>query len=121
MTTQHHQMLDEHGVVKPQLGQRLDEAGWGLFLLMIGGLLLIPNERLPHGTWMIGAGVILLGLNAVRYFNQLKINLFTAVLGVLALVIGLGGFFGVQLPSFALFLLIVGTSLFLKALFGLKS
>jgi hypothetical protein len=121
MAAQHNQTLGEQGIAKADLSKRLDEVGWGLFFLMAGGLMLIPDERLPHGTWMIGMGVILLGLNVVRYLNHIRVNVFTAALGVLALAVGLGGFFGMQLPFFALFLLLIGASLCFKALFGLKS
>lgn len=116
MVTQHNQTLGEQETAREGLNRRLEEGGWGLFLLMIGGLMLIPDERLPHGTWLIGIGMIMLGLNVVRYLNQIRINVFTAALGVLALAAGLGILFGVKLPLFAVFLLFIGASLMLKAL-----
>ena len=36
------------------LNQRLESAAWGLFLIMVGGLWLIPNELVPNGAWLIG-------------------------------------------------------------------
>ena len=52
---------------KLALNARLEAIGWALFLIWIGGLWLMPDERLPEETWLIGAGLIMLGLNGVRY------------------------------------------------------
>ena len=99
---------------KSVLNMRLWFISWALFLIWIGGLWLVPNERLPEGTWLIGAGLIMLGLNGVRYLNGIKISSFTVALGNLALVSGMGRFFGVNLPFFALLLIIIGASIILK-------
>ena len=48
----------------PNLAHRLDVLGWGIFFLMTGVLMLFPS--LPEGIWLVGLGVLLLGLAAVR-------------------------------------------------------
>ena len=63
------------------LNKHLESIGWGFFLVMAGGSLLIPNDVAPNGLWTIGVGLIMLGLNAARYFNGLKMSGFTTVLG----------------------------------------
>ena len=48
--------------------KQFDEIGWGIFLMMIGTSWLVPS--VPQGTWLIGTGVLLLVLNAIRYRSQ---------------------------------------------------
>ena len=75
---------------KAALNKRLETAFWGLFLIMLGGQWLLPKDTLPNGLSSIGIGLILLGLNVARYFNKIRMSGFTTVLGILALVGGLG-------------------------------
>lgn len=99
---------------KDSLAKRLDESAWALFLIMTGIVWLVPEERLPDGTWLLGTGVLLLALNAARYFNGLAIGGFTTVLGVLALAGGIGERLGIDIPLFAVALLLLGVSILLK-------
>lgn len=121
MAMGNNQVLSEQSPAKADLNKRLEEIGWGLFLLMIGGLILVPDEQLPHGVWLVGVGVIMLGLNVIRYFNNIKVSGFTITVGILALVVGLAGFYGIKLPLFAIFLLVIGAGLIFRALIGPKS
>jgi hypothetical protein len=80
--------------------KRLDDIGWGIFLIMIGTIALVP--WVPRGTWLIGTGVLLLLLNAIRYRRQAGWSGFSTALGVLALVSGLSELIGIKLPLFAI-------------------
>ena len=91
---------------------RLDEIGWGLFLMMIGTIWLVPS--VPQGTWLIGTGVLLLALNAIRYGVDRGVSVFSTVLGVLALAAGLGELLGVKLPLFAICLVAIGAWMVVK-------
>jgi len=62
---------------KMHLNKRLEAIAWGLFLIMIGGLWLLPDETVPEGTWLLGVGVIMLGLNGVRNMYGIKMSGFT--------------------------------------------
>lgn len=99
------------------LNKRLERIGWALFLIMIAGSALVPDERIPKGTWPIGVGLIMLGLNAARYLNGIKMSGFTIVLGILALGSGLGDFLGVDLPLFPILLILIGANIILRPLF----
>ncbi len=66
----------------------MEAIGWGLLLILTGGTWLAPKGTIPEGTWLIGVGLILLGINAARYLNKIPINGFTTTLGVLAFVLG---------------------------------
>ena len=102
---------------KAALNKRLETAFWGLFLIMLGGQWLLRDVNIPNGTWDIGVGLILLGLNAARYFNGLRMSGFTTFFGILAL---LGGaaqmLFNFDLGG-ALLLIILGAYLILKPWF----
>ncbi|HEX6058460.1 MAG TPA: hypothetical protein VFZ11_05530 [Gemmatimonadaceae bacterium] len=93
--------------------RRLEEIGWGVFLLMTG-LLWLFSEQVPSGTWLIATGVLLLGLNVVRYVKRVPIGAFSTTLGVLALVGGLSELGGVEAPLLATALIVVGGIVLLR-------
>lgn len=99
---------------KMHLNKRLEAIAWGLFLIMIGGLWLLPDETVPEGTWLVGVGIIMLGLNGFRYLNGIKMSGFTIFLGIVALFIGIGALFGVDLPIFPILIIIWGLSVVLE-------
>jgi hypothetical protein len=117
MTAQNDQPSSIQDTQKAALNKRLESIGWGLFLIMIGGIWLVPDEQVPGGTWLVGAGLIMLGLNAARYLNGIRMSGFTIVLGILALASGLSDFAGIDLPLFPILLILIGASILLKPMF----
>lgn len=103
---------------KHKLNQRLESIGWALFLIMIGGLGLVPGEQVPEGTWLIGVGLIMLGLNLARFLNNIETSGFTMVLGVIALLAGMGDFLGVDVPVFPVLLILLGAHIIFKGFFA---
>ena len=102
---------------KVALNKRLENIGWGLFLIMLGGFALVPDETVPKGLWSIGVGVIMLGLNVTRYFYKIKMSGFTTFLGVVSLVSGVLELFGNVEIEGAIFLIILGAYLLVKPWF----
>ncbi len=100
---------DEHA----GLNSRLETAAWGLFLIMLGGLWLVPDERVPGGAWLLGAGLIMLGLNLARFLLKIPVSRSTVLLGLVAFVIGGADFLGLDLPLFPILLIAVGLSMLL--------
>lgn len=101
---------------KVELNKRLERISWGLFLIMLGGFALVPSGQLPSGAWLIGLGVILLGLNGVRSMMDIPISWFTTVLGAVALVAGSGDIAGVDVPVGPVLLIIIGAAILLRGL-----
>jgi hypothetical protein len=102
---------------KAALNKRLETTFWGLFLIMLGGWALIPDETIPKGAWSIGVGLLLLGLNLARYLNRIRMSGFTTVLGILALVGGIGDMMGWADLNGGVLLIILGAYLILKPWF----
>ena len=98
------------------LNKRLDTIAWACFLIMIGCLGLVPKEQVPEGTWLVGVGIIWLGLNAARYLNRIKMSGGTIVLGIVAIVAGLGDVYGLDLPVLPILLILLGAHLLLRHL-----
>ena len=109
-----------HDGDKQALNKRLESIGWALFLIMLGCTGLVPRDMIPQGVWSIGVGAILLGLNASRYANGIRMSGFTVVLGLLAVLTGIAELFGADLPIFAILLIIVGASMILRPWFEKK-
>lgn len=101
---------------KVEVQKRIEESGWGFFLLMIGVLLVLPSEFVPRGAWLVGTGIILLALNCIRYLNDVAVSRFTVVLGLFAVVAGLAGSFSVTLPLLPGLLVLIGLSIIVKSM-----
>jgi hypothetical protein len=102
---------------KAVLNKRLEGAAWGLFLIMVGGFMFVPQSQVPQGLWSIGIGVIMLGLNISRYFYGIRMSGFTTFLGVLSLFGGFAELIGLTSLQGALLLIILGAWLILKPWF----
>ena len=96
---------------KEDLNSQLVSVSWALFLIMIGGLWLIPSYQVPESSWLLGVGVIFLGLNLIRYLNKIAMSWFTVVLGLAALVFGISGIYGISFPIFPLILILIGANI----------
>lgn len=102
---------------KVALNKRLETMGWGLFLIMLGGFSFVPHELVAKGVWSVGLGIIMLGLNAARYYNGIKMSGFTTFLGLLSLLTGITQLLGFASLDGAFFLIILGAYLILKPWF----
>ena len=91
--------------------ERYEKIGWGLFLVMLGAIWLFPDSVVPEGTFMFGVGVILVGLNLIKYSKGYKVNGFTIFLGVVALIAGLSSLLGRSVDIFPLILILWGISI----------
>jgi len=85
---------------------------WGAFFILWG--ITEMFKSLPNGTGAVGIGVILVGLNLVRFWKGQPASGFTTIFGILALL--LGGLelaspylhLSFDLPIFAILLLALG-------------
>jgi hypothetical protein len=121
MTTEHNHGLVDESTRKVALGKRLEDFGWAVLLIAIGTIWLVPDKLIPQGSWLVAVGVILLGLNAIRSFNGIRMRGFSLAVGIVALFIGLGGFFGLKLPLFPIALIVIGVGMLLKPMFEKES
>lgn len=120
MAIHQNQFFIDSATTKVNLNKRLEDSGWGFFLLMIGTLLLLPSELVPPGAWLIGAGLIMLGLNGIRYLNDISVSNFTVALGCVSVFVGLATFFGLRPPLFAIFLTLIGLSIIVRSLLPIR-
>lgn len=102
---------------KVALNKRMETIAWGVFLIMLGGFALIPNDTIPKGWWSIGVGLIMLGLNAARYMNGIRMSGFTTFIGLLSVIGGVAQLAGWSSLEGAFFLIILGSYLLLKPVF----
>jgi hypothetical protein len=98
------------------LDRRLEAIGWALLLMFTGGIWLAPDGLVPSGSWLVGVGLILLGLDLVRYMNGLRTKGFGGMLGILALLSGLGMIFGLHVPFWPILLILVGAFIIVQSL-----
>jgi hypothetical protein len=102
---------------KAALNKRMETVAWGCFLIMLGGFMFVPKEIIRGGWWSIGVGMIMLGLNAARYFNGLRMSGFTTFLGILSVIGGVVDLVGVAGIDAAVLLIVLGGYLLLKPFF----
>ncbi len=99
---------------------RFDNIGWGLFLIVLGAIWLFPDKVVPEGTFLFCVGIILLGMNLIKYMKGVKTNGFTIFLGLIALIAGLCTFLGRPVGIFPLILILWGISILIKIIFKKK-
>ena len=115
MTTQNLSTTNLQNSEKDKLNQRYEAIGWALFLIMLGGIGLVPDALVPEGTWLVGVGLIMLGLNLARYLSDIPLSSGTLFLGSLALIAGIASVLGADLPIFPIALILLGLSALSKA------
>ena len=69
------------------LVKRYSAAAWGILFLLLGVLMVIPGDQ--SGIFLLGTGIIFLGLNVARRMSNIPVNAFSMTLGVLALGMGI--------------------------------
>ena len=70
------------------LNKRYTTIAWGILFLWLGVLMVVPGDQ--NAIFVLGAGVILLGLNLARSLSRIPVRAFSLTLGALA--IGLGSY-----------------------------
>lgn len=95
------------------LNRRLETLSWGLFLVMLGGFALVRD--VPQGTWLLGAGLIMLGLNAVRLLVGIRASWLTLLLGTFGVLAGLSSVLGVDIPVGPLLIILIGLAVVVRA------
>ena len=99
---------------KAALNKRLESIAWGCFLVMLGGFMFVPEQIIKGGWWSIGVGLIMLGLNAARYFSGLKMSGFTTFLGTFSIIGGVLDLAGMDGIDGAILLIALGGYLIVK-------
>jgi hypothetical protein len=103
-------MLDGKG-----LGRRLDEIAWACILVLTGGLWLVPETWAPEGTWLAGFGLVLIGLEAMRFLLRHEARGFGLVIGAVASAAGIGRMLGYEFRIVPVLLIALGTVMVLRA------
>jgi len=102
------------GIDNVHIDRCLNDIGWGLLFMLTGFVWMLPADQVPAGAWLFGVAAILIGVNVVRYLKHIVISRFSLILGLLALLAGMGQFWRVDLPLLAICVLIIGASLVVK-------
>ncbi len=105
---------------KKSLNKTLENAAWGLFLIMLGCLWLVPEDMIPEDAWLLGAGIILLGLNGIRYLKGIRPSGFTIFLGLIGVLLGIGGLVGMDVPVIPIMIILIGLSMVIGPLLRKK-
>ena len=90
---------------------KINGIGLAVFLVMMGVLWMLPEGTLPKSSWVIGLGLIFLGGNIARHLSGIRLCYCTVVLGVVLLIAGVSGLFGVKFPFFPVLAIIVGVGI----------
>lgn len=94
---------------------RMNNIGWGIFLVFAGIVWLLPDGILPAGCFYIGAGIILVGLNLIKYFKGIRYSWFMNILGILLLVKGISEFSSITISLVGVLILLLGISILISA------
>lgn len=114
------EFIDEERKQKIKLNERFNKIGWGLFLIMLGVIWLLPDALQPDGILAIGIGVILIGLSIIKHAYGIRGTDSNVFLGIVALSIGLGDYLDVGLPIIPVLLIFWGLSMIYRIIFPRK-
>ena len=98
-------------VRRSRRGKWLDAAGWPLFVVWIGAVLIV--KPIPDGAGSLGLGVLVLAGTLARLMLGVTISVFWIIIGLLFLGAGIGGMMKVDLPLLPLALIVCGILLLL--------
>jgi hypothetical protein len=101
-----------------ELGDRVDLLGGGLLFLAIGVVALVP--AMPDGAWLFAAGLVMLGMSAVRVRLRLAVHSVTVVTGVVALAAGTFSIAGFETSVWPLELVVLGVTFIIGGLYGTR-
>ena len=110
----------QDGAEHREFDRTLDSIGWGMFFILLGGIWLVPESMVPEGLFLIGLGVIFLGLNIVKYVAGRAVSPFWVVIGLILLIIGISDSLGMDIPVIPIIVIIIGVSMIVKPLIGKK-
>ncbi len=102
------------------LGKRLESIALFMFLIMMGGLALVPQTVAPQGLWAFGGGLALLGVSIARLHYGIKLRAGTVVMGMILLGAGLGALFGKNLPLLEILILVAIASFVHRSVSGAR-
>jgi hypothetical protein len=105
---------DDRAYRRASLNWRLETVSWGLFFIMLGGLALAPGG-VPEGAWLVGTGVIMLGLNGLRLVLGIRPSTVTVILGAIALISGIGSIYGINFPVWPVLIILIGLAIIVRA------
>ena len=97
-----------------EVSDRVDTVGWGILLVVIGAVSLMPG--MPDGAWLVAAGVVMLGASAVRAWLRLGVHGVTVVVGIVALAAGVFTLAGLSTEVGPLVLIVLGLTIVVGAL-----
>lgn len=111
------QYFNNSNIKRPEVvfNKRLEKIAWGSFLVMIGVMALAPDGIFPTGSLFTGTGLILLGMNAVRFIQRIDTSAFTIFLGLLALLTGINEYLGITFLVLPIFIIVMGLFLVYKS------
>jgi hypothetical protein len=96
-----------------QLSDRVDTIGWGVLLLAIGAVSLVP--AMPDGAWLVAAGLVMLASAAIRAWLGLPARGATVAIGIVALATGAFEVAGLMTEVAPLVLIVLGLTLVASA------
>jgi hypothetical protein len=96
----------------------LTTLAWGLFFILIGGAWIYGETyHIDTGTVIaIGVGLILIGLNLARSRIGIRMSNFSLGIGILALLIGLGRYYGLSVDILPLIIILIGLFIIAEAI-----
>jgi hypothetical protein len=68
------------------LNERFETIAWGAIFTLLAILMFIPGDQ--NDVFLLGTGIILLFVNLARSLNEIAVNRFTVIIGVIAVVVG---------------------------------
>ena len=98
-----------------ELNSRLNQIGWGIFLLLVGIVWLIPGDAIPDGSLFFSGGLIMIIINLVKKQKGIRTGNGNVIFGFVLIGIGIIDLLDSPVPVIAALLILWGISILFKA------
>lgn len=95
--------------------ERINNIGWGIFLIFAGIIWLIPDGTFPEGIFYIGSGILILGINFIKYIKGIHVSWIMPILGILILVKGIREMTELSISILGVFILLIGLGILVNS------
>lgn len=101
------------GNASARMGRLLDDLGWAALLIVTGVFWMIPEGKIPSGSWLMAVGSVILLFTIARFMNHVPVSGIALAAGIIAVIAGIGSALNMSVPIVPIALIVIGCCFFL--------
>lgn len=107
--------LEDKRKSKDPIAEKYSAIGWGVFLILVGAVMVLPHALVPEGFLWIAGGVIMIAYRTALVARGVEASVGFVVAGVVLIAIGLSEIIDIDIDLLPVILIVAGVLLLSKA------